>query len=134
MDYRISKVPAGDVAVGQVYGPFRYDFAKEHVAAWNDIGVAGADPAGEVPAGLMSVYFLKALIDGFDGVPEGAVLVHQLYDYFDEPEVGRPVEAELEVVGKSERTASTRIVCEMRVTQDGVPVATSQLTLRWGIR
>lgn len=118
---RLSDITWAEIPQGVMWGPYEYPLTQEMVDTW--ISAMGDDqPAyrGEhacPPPGFMSIYFLKAAIDAFNGMPRGMVLARQEFRYGKPPRVGEPVLAAITVSDKYvHRERFYYIVCDSEVT------------------
>lgn len=139
---RISMISADEVLVGKPYGPYRHRLGEQIPAIWtramNDREPAYGDDAAArargypgriAPPGVVTLFFLKAAMDAWGGMPRGMILARQEVEFHAEARPGDTLATSFQVVSKTVKKDRPWLDIEMRTTNDrGELVAVSRIT------
>lgn len=132
MEARISDIPSDELHVGDRFGPFEYKVDDSVANDWATVFDGRSESTEYLSPGAMTLYYLKCAMDAFDGIPRGAILARQSYDFYSAPSVGGTLTTNLEILNKEVRKNRTWITFVVDVSADSRSVSTSQLTWIWG--
>lgn len=142
---RLSLVPAAEVPVGKRYGPYTHELtdamANTWVRALDDRDPAYTDdsaarqagyPGRIAPPGVVTLFFLKAAMDAYDGIPSGMILASQEVELHAPACPGDKLATEFHIVNKTIRKDRPWVDLEFRTrNQRGETVAVSRITWIW---